>query len=322
MKPWKADIERHIAMWSARLGHLDWWPRYVYHFTDVHNAASIIQGGHLYSRAEAGRRGLMKVDNASPEIILQTRPEHLEYVRLYFRPRTPTQYRNEGIRPVNQRELGGAHCPIPVYFCFDALTVLAQDDTEFSNGNMGSARASHSGERDFFLSIPFDLVFHSRWFTPDERDEIVFRRNAEVLVPGSLPLGSIIKFIACRSVAERQTLLHLLPADLHRQWEPSIRLGEQGLFERRWTFVEEVVVVNDRVIFHFNPSTQTPGPFEVEFSYREAGMDPARTWRGQQAALNNTLSLRVPEASWGTVALRLDDALAFAGTLIFEELPF
>jgi hypothetical protein len=135
----------------------------------------------------------MKIDNASPQIIQQTRPEHLEYVRLYFRPRTPTQYRNEGIRPVNQRELGGAHCPMPVYFCFDALTVLALDRTEFSDGNMGSARASHSAERDFFLSIPFHLVFHNRWFTPDERDEIVFRRNAEVLVPGSLPLDPALK---------------------------------------------------------------------------------------------------------------------------------
>lgn len=62
MKPWKADIERHIAMWSAKLGHLDWWPRYVYHFTDIQNAASVIQSGYLYSRAEAERRGLMKVD--------------------------------------------------------------------------------------------------------------------------------------------------------------------------------------------------------------------------------------------------------------------
>ena len=138
MKPWKADFGRHIERWSARLGNLEWWPRYVYHFTDVHNAASIIQSGCLYSREEAVRRGLMRVDNASLEIIKQTRPEHLKYARLYFRPRTPTQYRNEGIRPISQRELG-AHCPIPIYFCFDALTVLAQNDTEFSDGNMASS---------------------------------------------------------------------------------------------------------------------------------------------------------------------------------------
>jgi hypothetical protein len=322
VKPWADEIQRHIEIWATQLGPLDWWPRYVYHFTDVHNAASIVQSGHLYSRAEAERRELMRVDNASPEIIQRTQPEHLKYVRLYFRPRTPTQYCNEGIRPINQRELGGAHCPIPVYFCFDGLTVLALDETEFSDGNMGSARASHSGEREFFLNIPFHLVFHNRWFTPDERDEIVFRRHAEVLVPGSLPLDPALKFIACRSVAERQTLLHLLPASLHRQWAPHIRLGERGLFERRWTFVEEVVVVDDQVIFHFNPNTQTPGPFQVSFSYREAGESSERTWKGEQATLNNLLRIRIPSAVGGIATLRLDDALAFAGALKFEDLPF
>jgi len=322
VKPWTDEIQHHIEIWAMQLGQLNWWPRYVYHFTDVHNAASIIESGHLYSRAEAVQRGLMKVDNASGEIIQQTRSEHLKYVRLYFRPRTPTQYRNEGIRPINRRELGGAHCPIPVYFCFDALAVLARDDTEFSDGNMASAWVSHSGERDFFLSIPFHLVFHNRGFAPEERDEIVFRRNAEVLVPGSLPLDPALKFIACRSAAERQTLLHLLPPNLRRQWAPRIRLGEQGLFERKWTYVEEVVVVDDRVTFRFNPSTRTPGPFEVTFSYREGGEEAEHTWKGDQAALNNLLRIRVPGAAWGTVTLQLDDALAFADTLIFEEIPF
>lgn len=322
MKPWKADFERHIERWSARLGNLEWWPRYVYHFTDVNNAASIIQTGSLYSRDEAVRRGLMRVENASSEIIEQTQPEHLQYVRLYFRPRTPTQYRNEGIRPINRRELGGAHCPIPIYFCFDGLTVLTLDDTEFSNGNMGSPRASHSSERDFFLSIPFHLVFHNRWFTPDERDEIVFCRNAEVLVPHNLPLNPALKFIACRSAAERQTLLRLLPADLRRHWAPRIRLGERGLFFYRWTFVEEVVVVDDTVLFRFNPNTQTPGPFQVSFLYREAGETSERRWEGEQATLNNLLRIRVPGAVWGTVTLQLDDALAFAGSLTFEEIPF
>jgi hypothetical protein len=322
MKPWKADLERHIERWSARLGNLRWWPRFVYHFTDVHNAARIIQSGSLYSRAEAERKGLMQVDNASPEIIQQTRPGHLEYVRLYFRPQTPTQYRNEGIRPLDQRELGGAHCPIPVYFCFDALTILAQDDTEFSNGNMGSVRALHSSERDFFLSIPFHLVFHNRWFTPQERDEIVFRRNAEVLVPGSLSLHPVLKFIVCRSPSERQTLLHLLPADLRQQWTSRIRLGERGLFFRRWTFVEETVVVDNRVIFRFNPSTQTPGPFKVTFSYREADVEPGRTWEGVRSTLSTQLSFRVSDARWGIATLCLDDALAFTGRLVFEEIPF
>lgn len=321
MKPWAEDIRQHIQIWSNRLGNLGWWPRYVYHFTDVHNAVSIIQNRHLYSRTEAERQGLMQVDNASPTVIQQTHPEHLNYVRLYFRPRTPTQYRNEGIRPLNRRELG-AHCPTPIYFCFDAFTVLTLDETEFSNGNMGSRRATHSSERDFFLNIPFHLVFHNRSFTLEEGDEIIFRRNAEVLIPQKLALEPALKFIACRSVAERQTLLHLLPIGLASRWASRIRLGEPGIFERRWTYVEEVVTVDDRVIFRFNPNTQTPGPFQVRFSYQEEGTETVRAWEGQKDRLNSTLPFQLSQARWGTATLHLDDSLAFAGLLLFEEIPF
>ena len=322
MKPWADDIRQHIQTWSQRLGNLNWWPRYVYHFTDVHNAINIIQKRYLYSRAEVERQDLMIVDNASPVVIRQTQPEHLNYVRLYFRPRTPTQYRNEGIRPIDQRELDGAHCPIPIYFCFDAFTLLTLDETEFSNGNIGSQRAIHSQERDFFFNIPFHLVFHDGWFSPEERDEIIFRRNAEVLIPNKLALEPALKFIACRSVAERQTLLHLLPIGLASRWASRIRLGEPGLFYRRWTYIEEVVIVEDQVIFRFNPSTRTPGPFDVKFTYKEEGTEVERMKQSRKLALNGPLPIRIPGARWGTATLHLNDSLAFAGLLLFEEIPF
>jgi len=321
VKPWADEIQHHIETWTKRLEPLDWWPRFVYHFTDVQNVASILQSGHLYSRTEASRQGLMTVDNASPEIISKTRSKHLRYVRLYYRPKTPTQFCNEGIRPLGKRDLG-AHCPVPVYFCFDALTVLALDETQYSDGNMGSPRASHSAGRNFFFDIPFQLVFHNRSFPPNQRNEVIFRRNAEVLVPDSLPLDPALKFIACRSEPERQTLLHLLPTDLRRHWSARIRLGEPGFFERRWTYVEEVVAVDHVLVFSFNPNTTTPGPFRVSFSYREEGTATARTWTGEQAKLNNRLRIRVPGASWGIATLHRDGALAFAGFVTFEEIPF
>ena len=204
----------------------------------------------------------MVVDNASPDVIAQTKSEYTNFVRLYFRPRTPTQYRNEGMRPRSERKLA-SHCPVPVFFCFDALELLSQDDVEFSNGNMASTRVEHAKTKDFFFHIPFDQVFHNRAFSQDEHDEIIFRRNAEVLVPGQLSLSPTLKFVACRSSAERQTLLHLLPYNLQEVWEEKIRLGEQGFFERKWTHVEEVVVVDQVVTFRFNPNTLTPGPFNV-----------------------------------------------------------
>ncbi len=94
MKIWRPTIEKHIQTWSLKLGNLHWWPTYVYHFTDVHNAVNILKSGYLYCRTEAQRLGLMDVDNASPDIIQRTRREYERFTRLYFRPNTPTQFRN------------------------------------------------------------------------------------------------------------------------------------------------------------------------------------------------------------------------------------
>ena len=96
-----------------------WWPDYVFHFTDLQNAVSILKTGALFSRVETQNLGLMDTDNASQEILGSTDNEYKDYVRLYFRPKTPTQFHNEGFRPINQR-WQGAHCPVPIYFLFDS----------------------------------------------------------------------------------------------------------------------------------------------------------------------------------------------------------
>jgi len=322
MKQWQPVIKQHIRTWSIRLGNLGWWPSYVYHFTDIQNAVSILKSGFLYSRIEATRLGMMLVDNASPDVIQQTSTDHLRYVRLYFRPRTPTQFRNEGIRPLNQRVLGGAHCPIPIYFCFDSLNVLSRDDCEFSDGNMGSLRAHHSGNEDFFSNIPFQLVYQNgAIYSEGEKDEIIFRRNAEVLVPSKLPIDTDLKIIVCRSSAEMQTLLHLLPSDVRRRWSPKIRLGER-FYDRRWTFVEEVVTVDGHVIFRFNPNTITPGPFHVKFTYQEDGKTDLRIWEGTREKLDSSFELTIKNAFSGVATLILDDALAFSGRIILNNIPF
>lgn len=187
---------------------------------------------------------------------------------------------------------------------------------------MGSPRCRHSDERDFFFNIPFESVFHNRWFGPDMRDEIVFRRNAEVLAPDKLALDPNLKFIACRSMAERQTLLQLLPLGVANRWLPRIRFGLSDLFERKWTYVEEVTVVDDTVVFRFNPDTESPGPFRVKFTYQEDGSEYVRTWEGRKDRLNSKLSFKLAGARWGTASLYLDDALAFSGLILLEEIPF
>ncbi len=75
------------------------WSRWLFRSDHVENAARILNSGRLLSRAAAERGGLITVDSGSPQYVGQLPSRHRNLVRLYFRPRTPTQYVNEGIRP-------------------------------------------------------------------------------------------------------------------------------------------------------------------------------------------------------------------------------
>jgi hypothetical protein len=63
------------------------------------NAIKILESGQLLSRKKLIEAGEMITDNASAEVIDNTDEAWKGYVRLYFRPRTPTQHNNQGFRP-------------------------------------------------------------------------------------------------------------------------------------------------------------------------------------------------------------------------------
>lgn len=90
-----------------------YWADYLFHFTDIKNAITILKTNKLYSRKKAIDFGLMKSDNASHEVIENTSSIIKEYVRFYFRPLTPTQKHNEGLKLI---EITDQHCPIPIFY--------------------------------------------------------------------------------------------------------------------------------------------------------------------------------------------------------------
>lgn len=319
MKAWAPRIQEHIDQWRERLGTRWWWPRYLYHFTDITNAASILKAGYLYSRSFSEGQRLMHSDNANQEIIMRTGVAK-DCARLYFRPLTPTQYANEGIRPTADR--GKAHCPVPVFFCFDAYQVLAADYSFFSDGNMASNRVRSGNDQEFFDSIPFNLVFHDGPMSPEKRDEVVFHRHAEVLVPGLLSLAQNLSLVVCRSAAERQTLLHLLPDAVRKQWTQRVRIAAGEMFNRKWTYVEDVVVSGDTITFRFNPSSRTPGPFSVKFTYRPSNQASQIGWAGVVNRLNDSWSLQYQGMWSGEAWLYLDNCLAFNDLVDSLEIPF
>ena len=96
------EIRQHIARLKQQdwLGQArQWWPDYLFHCTDVRNVANILRSGEMLSRTQALTLQQLRVDIASEEIIAQTEEAWKDYVRLYFRPRTPT-HSNRGISPL------------------------------------------------------------------------------------------------------------------------------------------------------------------------------------------------------------------------------
>lgn len=96
-----------------------------------------------------------------------------------------------------------------------------------------------------------------------EKSDIVFRRNAEVIVPRSLDLNALYH-VYCRSNAERETLLHFLPPNLRSRYQDKIVATTRSfLFYRQQTFIEIVRLSSEAAFVHFSPETKSPGPFRL-----------------------------------------------------------
>ena len=299
-----------------------WWPDYLFHFTDITNAVRILNDRELVSRATIKNRRQDFIDAASPSIIDNTDRQWQNYVRLYFRPRTPTQFANEGIRPPVSFQYG-AHCPIPVYFLFQSTPILCRADSLFSDGNLAAgAEPMHSS--DEFQSIPFNMVYHDTVLGEPEKRSVVYRRNAEVIVPDRLDLATL-KLVVCRSDAEHQTLMSMLPPPVRKQWgnRITVRPGLR-LFFKMWTFIETVQLSSEKIVFHFNRDSKTPGPFAAEVKVCDA--NTSRRGRWNEATANNlnrslTLLLRDQFMNY-TVDMTLDGHPVYRGRFQDKLLPF
>lgn len=302
-----------------------WWPSYLFHFTDIQNAVNILTMGELLSRAEAKASDQLVTNGASPEVISQTEDQWQDHVRLYFRPRTPTQFRNEGFRPVSQQELGGAHCPVPIYLLFDSAAILSRQDALFSEGNLAAQGVQPYGDAESFKQIPFEQVYHDTWFDPLGKVTVVFHRNAEVIVPKRLDLSSL-QFIWCRSQAEYDTLLYLLPPNTRTRWVRQIGVDmRMNLFFKRWTLVEDAELNKTGFSFHFNKGTRTPGPFRARATICETITNDKYEWENDNYQANEVLRIGLSKLNAPqdySVRLFLDDQLAFAGRYREDVLPF
>jgi hypothetical protein len=188
-KPDAEQIKAHLnaLRQSSWLGaSREWWPQFVFHFTDIQNAVSILSQARLLPRSQRPN----PVDIASVQVIDSTDESWKDFVRLYFRPRTPMQFHNEGMRPRGGLSSLGAHCPVPVFLVFDAEDFLTRASTRFSEGNL-AANSSVGVDARYFASIPFERVYHDSALSDAEKRTVVFHRHAEVLVPDELDLSAL-----------------------------------------------------------------------------------------------------------------------------------
>jgi hypothetical protein len=245
-------VRDHIARWERDLAspyypHRRGWPSRLFHHSPLENAVEILRSGFLRSRNDPANQ--RPRDVAAPSVI-DTRLDAHAYVRLYFRPKTPTQYNIEGIRKKGECPYGEAtHAPILVMFVFDTHTVLTQAGVFVSDQNMQVASAVAAESEEHFENIPFEKVYHEGAYSDLS---IKSHRCAEVLIPSPLDLNRCLKEIWFRSEPERDTLLNKL-GSIREHWSKHCQVSDAlKVFEKRYTFVEEIGLTEAGVLFSLN----------------------------------------------------------------------
>ena len=323
-----AKAQGHIVKWCESLStpsahnYRRKWPKYLFHHASLTNATGILQEGALLSRADAAA---LDHDDVAPSEVISRRSDAHKFARLYFRPKTPTQYRVEGIRKAEECYEGTSnHVPVLYMFLFLAESVLTLNDTQFSNGNMQSPQSKFDGSDDFFDSIQFEKVFHEGSFTQSEREAIVKARCAEVLTKSPLYLSEHLKFILCRSEAERHTLLNSYP-NADTTLRAKIRtVTEVGIFQSEYTYVKGVDLLSENCSIQFAPRRDGK-LIECELFVKDADGKIIRHLppKSIDPAMRLRVNLGKP-LSTGTflVEIHLEGHLAYKNSHLLDDLPF
>lgn len=202
----------------------------LWHFTDFTNLESIFSAGELSSRKMCNDNNVAFLDGANHDVINRATEFVHSCTRFYYRPKTPTLYDNEGIKPLDYLE--EVHIPRPVYLIFSE-ELIYDKDTMFSNGNATNSPIDNTAE--FFGSMDWDSIFHSSWFYPEERDYIVNKRHAELLSEKPVSLTYLSKIIF-RSNADLQQAIRIWGEDNRYIVDESCFSDKSNLLITDWRY--------------------------------------------------------------------------------------
>lgn len=247
-------VSEHISRWEQALTkpwypYRSKWPSRLFHHAPLENAVKILTDGNLRSRDDPENK--KEKDVAAAGVIAAQSHAH-NSARLYFRPRTPTQFHIEGIRKTGECQYGDqAHAPVLVMMVFNAQSVLTIPTIKFCDRNMQLGAAAPNDTPEYFSNIPFDKVFHVGGIGGDR--SIIDHRCAEVLATSPMPLKNNLEWIFCRSSAERETLLHMLGGERANWADQVVTSDDLSIFERQFVYVEFVGVSAEGVSFQLSP---------------------------------------------------------------------
>lgn len=303
----EAFVAAHIRHWQAQLNqpwynHRRYWPECLFHHAPLENIIAILNSGTLRSRNDPAN--LRPRDVAAREVNAARAHAH-DRVRLYFRPKTPTQFHIEGIRKPGECRFGEeTHSPVLVMLILDAQRILTLPGTQFCDRNMQRGEAVPGDNEAHFAAIPFDKVYHEGPTGGDET--IVSHRCAEVLPESPLNLDQCLRAVCLRSEPERDTLLNLLGGHRSRWAEKCFVSDALKVFEKRYSFVQEISLTKEGVVFTLNPRVDRrgvklsiqiwngAGQFVVRFDHPDLAAAPPRgSWIYNHAFSDGVYSVRV-----------------------------
>ncbi|MHC3378009.1 metallophosphoesterase family protein [Ligilactobacillus equi] len=213
----------------------------IWHFTDINNFVNVMQNMAVMSKNMAVDREVMKNDNASSQVNDNSTSDWVhDYARFYLRPKTPTQYRNEGIFLSNRKytrfdpELN-AHLPIPIFIGFDLKEALLRNKVVVQKQTLARSGLSKRSVDDLDLSSFKDNVkdiYETSKGNP-------FFQHTEVIAKEKFSFTyENIEKIVVRTYREKQLLLTALAENDLRHFSEDVTKGI-------WNYYDKIVVDSD-----------------------------------------------------------------------------
>lgn len=223
---------------------------YIWHFSHLYNVVEMLKYGCMYSREQALRKGLLKVD-AAGDLVERTHIAH-PYVRFYLTTKTPTQFYNEGLGKEpgsyyyeRAQRMGFPKCPLPVFLRIDLGEMLDKmpERCFYSNGNLQQDR------REIFQVIKDPNELNIAGFDEGRVDWAEYQEaiQQEFLVRDKLSLSNLKSLrIFCYNESQMYLLKSLC--------------GSFPIFGCWKMDINEVICVNESIFANRNPMLELPSP--------------------------------------------------------------